>query len=70
MKTKKLFAVIVTILFSFMLALAGCQGGNETEKVTVGFDLNFRTIVDDPENIVRAVSGEKIGTIVTRDGKR
>jgi len=26
--------------------------------------------LDDPENIVRAVSGEKIGTIVTRDGKR
>ena len=41
MKTKKLFVAIVTILFSFMLALTGCQGGNETEKVTVGFDLNF-----------------------------
>ena len=26
--------------------------------------------LDDPENIVRAVSGEKIGTIVTRDGNR
>lgn len=26
--------------------------------------------LDDPFNIVRAVSGEKIGTLVTRDGKR
>ena len=62
MKTKKLFAVIVTILFSFMLALTGCQGGNETEKVTVGFDLNFRTIVDDPENI-EVTPGEAYGEL-------
>ncbi len=26
--------------------------------------------LDDPENIVRAVTGEKIGTLVTKDGKR
>lgn len=26
--------------------------------------------LDDPDNIVRAVKGEKIGTLVTRDGKR
>lgn len=26
--------------------------------------------LDDPQNIVRAVEGEKIGTLVTRDGKR
>ena len=26
--------------------------------------------LDDPENIVRAVSGEKIGTLVTKDGTR
>lgn len=26
--------------------------------------------LDEPENIVRAVSGEKIGTLVTKDGKR
>ena len=26
--------------------------------------------LDDPENIVRAVTGEKIGTLVTRDGER
>ena len=26
--------------------------------------------LDDPENIVKAVSGEKIGTLVTRDGNR
>ena len=62
MKTKKLFAVIVTILFSFMLALTGCRGGNETEKVTVGFDLNFRTIVDNPENI-EVTPGEAYGEL-------
>ena len=26
--------------------------------------------LDEPENIVKAVMGEKIGTLVTRDGKR
>ena len=62
MKTKKLFALIVTMLFSLVLALAGCQGGNETEKVTVGFDLNFRTIVDDPENI-EVTPGEAYGEL-------
>ena len=62
MKTKKLFALIVTMLFSFILALTGCQGGNKTEKVTVGFDLNFRTIVDDPENI-EVTPGEAYGEL-------
>ena len=62
MKTKKLFALIVTMLFSLVLALAGCQGGNETEKVTVGFDLNFRTTVDDPENI-EVTPGEAYGEL-------
>ena len=51
MKTNKLLAVIVTMLFSFVLVLTGCQDGDETEKVTVGFDLNFRTVADDPENV-------------------
>ena len=26
--------------------------------------------LDDPENIIRAIKGEQIGTLVTKDGKR
>ena len=26
--------------------------------------------LDDPENIIRAIKGEKIGTLVTKSGKR
>ena len=64
MKTKKLFALIVTMLFSLVLALTGCQllGGKESEKVKVGFDLNFRTTVDDPESI-EVTPGEAYGEL-------
>ena len=51
MKIKKIFMVAAAILCSFVFALAGCKTQDDSNKVTVGFDLNFRTLADDPENI-------------------
>ena len=66
MKAKKIFVWLVATVFSFIFVLAGCQGGNESEKITVGFDLNFRTIVDDPENI-EVEPGKAYGELPTVD---
>ena len=64
MKIKKLFVGIITILFSFVLAV-GCNGPKtQEETVTVGFDLNFRTVMDDPDNI-EVTPGEAYGTLPT-----
>ena len=72
MKTRKLFIVLIAMISSLVFMLSGCQvlnkflGKNDTQAITVGFDLNFRTVADDPENI-EVTPGEAYGELPVVD---
>lgn len=58
---------------SFSDILGNELGVMDSTAASMCRDNNMSILVfglDDPENIVRAVSGERIGTLVTRDGTR
>ena len=58
---------------SFSDILSQNLGVMDSTAASLCRDNNMPILVfglDDPENIVKAVSGEKIGTLVTRDGQR
>ena len=62
MKIKRLFVIFVAMLCSFAFVLSGCKTQDDGNKVTVGFDLNFRTLADDPENI-QVTAGKPYGEL-------
>ena len=68
MKNKKLtIAIIVALaalIFSFVFVLVRGVAARDTGKITVGFDWNFRTMIDDPENI-KVESGKAYGELPT-----